>query len=209
MNSNSNYDYVFKFIIIGDSGVGKTSIVQKFVSNKFSRIYDTTIGVEYQMKVLEIDDKKVRIILWDTAGQERYQSIVKSYYRDAIGAFIVYDISNRHSFIHIRRWNTLLGENSEDLCFKTLIANKSDLRNTYGVQVNINEGENIAKKLNMSFNETSAKNGNILDIIEKKARFIIEKIENGEISKYGTNGLITKMESFQITSLQNSYKCCY
>jgi hypothetical protein len=61
----------------------------------------------------------------------------------------------------------------------------------------------------MSFNETSAKNGNILDIIEKKARFIIEKIENGEISKYGTNGLITKMESFQITSLQNSYKCCY
>ena len=82
MDSYYTYDYAFKFIVVGDPGVGKTTLVQKFVSNKFSRIYDTTIGVEYNMKVLDINGKKIRVELWDTAGQERFLSIVKSYYRN-------------------------------------------------------------------------------------------------------------------------------
>jgi small GTP-binding protein len=209
MDSYYNYDYVFKFIVVGNSGVGKTSIVKKFVTNKFSRIYDTTIGVEYHMKILNINDKKIRVELWDTAGQERFLSIVKSYYRNAIGAFIVYDIANRRSFNHIKLWQKILYENNNDLRFISLIANKSDLRDTYGDRIKFSEGNQIAKKYNMYFYETSAKTGNISDIIELRCKEILDKIDSGEIPKYGTRGIRVKAESFEITS-NNRYnnRCC-
>lgn len=209
MDSYYTYDYAFKFIVVGDPGVGKTTLVQKFVSNKFSRIYDTTIGVEYNMKVLDINGKKIRVELWDTAGQERFLSIVKSYYRNAIGAFIVYDIANRRSFNHIKRWQNALYENNDDLRFISLIANKSDLRDTYGDRTEFSEGNQIAKKYNMSFYETSAKTGNISDIIELKCKEILDKIDSGEIPKYGTRGIRVKIENLEIRSTTyNNNRCC-
>ena len=209
MDSYYNYDYAFKFIVVGNSGVGKTSLVKKFVTNKFSRIYDTTIGVEYHMKILNVNDKKIRVELWDTGGQERYLSIVQSYYRNAIGAFIVYDIMNRHSFNKIQMWQRILNENNNDLRFISLIANKSDLREKYyNPQVDFKEGDSIAKNSNMSFYETSAKNVNITNIIELKCKEILEKNESGKIPKYETRGIRVKAESFEITSNQYNNRCC-
>jgi len=124
-----NYDYIFKFIIIGDSGVGKSCIVQRFLENKFSDDQENTIGVEFGTKVMDVKDKQIKLQIWDTAGQEAFQSITRSYYRSSAGALVVFDLTNRASFENCVKWLEEVSNHGNPEMVITLLGNKCDLEN--------------------------------------------------------------------------------
>ncbi|XP_041430592.1 ras-related protein Rab-15 isoform X2 [Xenopus laevis] len=120
------YDVLFRLLLIGDSGVGKTCLLCRFTDNEFHPSHISTIGVDFKMKTIEVDGIKVRIQIWDTAGQERYQTITKQYYRRAQGIFLVYDITSERSYQHIMKWASDVDEYAPDGVQKILIGNKAD-----------------------------------------------------------------------------------
>lgn len=149
------HDFIFKVVLCGDSGVGKSNIMGRYTKDEFSESTPTTIGVEFLTKAITFDGKSLAIQIWDTAGQERFNSIAKSYYRGAVGAFIIYDITNRISFDHVDRWLHLLKQHSHPSIVLCLLGNKSDLREKRAVS--FEEAEEFAKKSGLLFFEVSAK----------------------------------------------------
>ena len=199
------YDYAFKFILVGESGVGKSSLIERYINKHFVFISDVTIGVEYRCKIIDINNKKIRIEIWDTAGQERFQSITRSYYRNAISVFLIYDITQRMSFIRIPRWIGTLNQNApNNLLFKVLIGNKID--NDYMRQVSFKEGKNMANSYNIPFYEVSAKSDNkISDIFRDIAKLIKREYDKGNIIQ-GTKGFKVSEKYFKETKKES--KCC-
>ena len=126
-----NYHFIFKFIIIGDSGVGKSCIVQRFLENKFSDDQENTIGVEFGTKVIGVQDKHIKLQIWDTAGQEAFQSITRSYYRSSAGALVVFDITCMTSFQNCVTWFNEVREHGNQEMVVYLIGNKCDLESQY------------------------------------------------------------------------------
>ena len=123
-----NYEYIFKYIIIGDSGVGKSCLLLQFLENSFKPNHEATIGVEFGTKVISIDNGlSVKLQVWDTAGQDAFKSITRSYYRNAAGALVVYDITNRNSFINVQKWLEEARTNGNREMVLALVGNKSDL----------------------------------------------------------------------------------
>lgn len=127
MNKDDDYDMNFKIIIVGDSGVGKSNIGTRYIDNKFISDTRATVGVEFFIKNLVINNTKIRAHIWDTAGQEKFRAITKSYYRGAKGALVVFDITRRESFTNTDKWITELRANGEQDLIITLIGNKCDL----------------------------------------------------------------------------------
>ena len=159
--SNLSFNYLLKYIIIGDSSVGKSNILLRYVHNSFNPEFLTTIGVEFGAKNIEINKKIFKIQIWDTAGQENFRSITRAYYKNSVCALVVYDITNRSSFKSI---------------FIILVGNKNDLENER--QVSYEEGLEFAKNNNIVFFETSAKTGkNISELFQTSAIEINKKIE--------------------------------
>ena len=155
------YDYLFKLIIVGDSNVGKTNIMSKYIRDQFNFNSKSTIGVEFGTKILTIDNKKIKAQIWDTAGQERYKSITSAYYKGAKGALIVYDITNKFTFESVYKWVQDLNSYGEKNLTLLLVGNKSDLENKR--QINKDEGEEKAKSFGLGFIETSACSGDNID----------------------------------------------
>ncbi|MGH0132835.1 UNVERIFIED_CONTAM: hypothetical protein FKN15_050743 [Acipenser sinensis] len=159
------YDVLFRLLLLGDSGVGKTCLLCRFTDNEFHSSHISTIGVDFKMKTVEVDGIKVRIQIWDTAGQERYQTITKQYYRRAQGIFLVYDITSERSFQHIMKWASDVDEYAPEKVQKILIANKADEEQKR--QVATEQGIKLAKEYGMDFFETSAcTNYNIKEELE-------------------------------------------
>ncbi|XP_069494768.1 ras-related protein Rab-15 [Ambystoma mexicanum] len=148
------YDVLFRLLLIGDSGVGKTCLLCRFTDNEFHSSHISTIGVDFKMKTIDVDGIKVRIQIWDTAGQERYQTITKQYYRRAQGIFLVYDITSERSYQHIMKWASDVDEYAPDGVQKILIGNKAD--ESQKRQVGADQGLKLAKEYGMDFFETSA-----------------------------------------------------
>ncbi|KAK6294911.1 ras-related protein Rab-15-like isoform X1 [Coregonus clupeaformis] len=166
------YDVLFRLLLLGDSGVGKTCLLCRFTDNEFHPSHISTIGVDFKMKTLEIDGIKVRIQIWDTAGQERYQTITKQYYRRAQGIFLVYDITSERSFQHIMKWASDVDEYAPDNIQKILIGNKSDEEEKR--QVATEQGNKLAKDYGMDFFETSAfTNHNITESFKRLAEQVL------------------------------------
>ena len=178
----NNYDYLFKFILIGDSTVGKTCILTRFVDGWFKQDSDPTIGVEFGSKVLKCKSGvTVRLQVWDTAGQESFRSITRSYYRGAIGALLVYDITNANSFDSLPSWLKDSLDATNHNIGLVLVGNKADLEAER--QVDKETAKNFAKDNNLLFLETSAKNGqNIEKIFQILSEQILTKIETGLIN---------------------------
>lgn len=177
----NNYDYLFKFILIGDSTVGKTCVLTRFVDGWFKAESDPTIGVEFGSKVLKCKSGvTVRLQVWDTAGQESFRSITRSYYRGAIGALLVYDITNANSFENLPSWlKDSLDATNQNIGI-VLVGNKSDLETER--EVNKEVAKNFAKENNLLFLETSAKNGtNVEKIFQILSEQILAKIDAGLI----------------------------
>jgi Ras-related protein Rab-7A len=156
---------LLKIIILGDSGVGKTAILHKFVSGQFIEQHKATIGADFSTKEITVDDKLVTLQMWDTAGQERFASLGHAFYRGADACILVYDISNEQSFKAIEQWRTNFLENASPDDASSfpflLIGNKSDLSDKR--QVPPADGQKLAKGHNMEYAETSAFNGNNID----------------------------------------------
>ena len=173
-----NYDYLLKYIIIGDAAVGKSNILLRFAQNDFKSEYQLTIGVEFGAKNLDINNKKIRLQIWDTAGQENYRSITRAYYKNSVCAILVYDITNRESFEHISNWIEDCLAQSPKTVYMVLVGNKSDLNSNR--KVSFEEGQEMARNNNLVFFETSAKTGENIDkIFEETAKEINNKISQG------------------------------
>mmetsp|Transcript_10587 Transcript_10587/g.23359 ORF Transcript_10587/g.23359 Transcript_10587/m.23359 type:complete len:213 (+) Transcript_10587:79-717(+) len=147
----------YKLVFLGEQAVGKTSVITKFMYDTFDNNYQATIGIDFLSKTMYLEDRTVRLQLWDTAGQERFRSLIPSYIRDSSGAIVVYDITNRASFLNTSKWiEDVRCERGKDVVI-VLVGNKTDLADRR--QVSTEEGEERAKENNVMFIETSAKMG--------------------------------------------------
>ena len=169
----NNYNYLLKYIIIGDPSVGKSNLLMKFANNKFTEDYEATIGVEFGVKNLQIDNKIYRIQIWDTAGQENFRSITRAYYKNCVCAMVVYDITKRTSFNNVQNWLQDVITQSPKTVLIILIGNKIDLEDKR--EVIFDEGNEYAIKHGIMFMETSAKTG---EGVEEAFRKSVQEIEN-------------------------------
>ena len=124
----NSYHYLFKFIVIGDTGVGKSCVVLQFIEGKTRTTHDVTIGVQFGAKTISVKDKNIKLQIWDTAGQENFRSITRSYYRSAIGALLVYDITRKETFSHVKNWLNQVKMNGNPHMEILLVGNKNDLQ---------------------------------------------------------------------------------
>ncbi|KAK4394030.1 Ras-related protein Rab11D [Sesamum angolense] len=153
-DASQKVDYVFKVVLIGDSAVGKSQILSRFARNEFSLDSKATIGVEFQTRTMVIQHKSVKAQIWDTAGQERYRAVTSAYYRGAVGAMLVYDITKRQTFDHIPRWLEELRAHADKNIVIILIGNKTDLEDQRAVPTE--DAKEFAEKEGLFFLETSA-----------------------------------------------------
>ncbi|XP_063231232.1 ras-related protein Rab-8A isoform X1 [Bacillus rossius redtenbacheri] len=170
------YDYLFKLLLIGDSGVGKTCVLFRFSEDAFNTTFISTIGIDFKIRTIELDGKKIKLQIWDTAGQERFRTITTAYYRGAMGIMLVYDISNEKSFENIKNWIRNIEENASADVEKMLLGNKCELNEKR--QVTKERGEQLAIEYGIKFMETSAKASiNVEDAFFTLARDIKTKME--------------------------------
>ena len=211
---SEEYDFLMKLILVGDSGVGKTNILSKYLKNNFDPDSKATVGVEFGTKNIEIDNKKIKVQIWDTAGQERYKSITSTYYKGAKGAFIVYDITRKSTFDNIDKWIGDLKNNGDENMIVYLVGNKSDLNDMR--EVRKDEAMTKSEKYNIAFSETSALYG---DNIHKIFQDLMEKVYINFYRNTNTNkdkeinkGVDLNEESKENNNSGNSQeserKCC-
>lgn len=200
----SGYRYIFKYIIVGESSVGKSCLLLQFLDNRFKDSHDLTIGVDFGSKTIRLDDgTNVKVQIWDTAGQESFRSITKSYYRGSICALLVYDITRRSTFENLSRWLEDLREVAYNKMVVLLVGNKADLAGSR--EVSTEEGTEFAKKHNLIFYETSAKTGlNIEQAFVTSAVVINENIKSGEYDLRTENIGIKPGSTFKANFDQNS-----
>ncbi|CAL9736728.1 ras-related protein Sec4p [Monosporozyma servazzii] len=181
MSGNSkNYDSIMKILLIGDSGVGKSCLLVRFVEDKFSPSFITTIGIDFKIKTVDINGKKVKLQLWDTAGQERFRTITTAYYRGAMGIILVYDVTDERTFANVKQWFKTVNDHANDDAQLLLVGNKSDMDTRI---VTYEQGEALAQELGLPFIESSAKDdSNVNDIFFTLAKLIQEKIDSNAIS---------------------------
>lgn len=149
-----DYDFLFKLVLIGDSGVGKSCLLLRFADDAFTESYISTIGVDFRFRTLNVAGKTVKLQIWDTAGQERFRTITSAYYRGADGIIMVYDVTKKDSFDHVKDWLAEVNRYAADSTCKLLIGNKCDRSD---VRVPPEDGEKLAKELGMPFLQTSAR----------------------------------------------------
>lgn len=153
--AKKTYDLLFKLLLIGDSGVGKTCILFRFSDDAFNTTFISTIGIDFKIKTIELGGKKIKLQIWDTAGQERFHTITTSYYRGAMGIMLVYDITNAKSFENISKWLRNIDEHASEDVERMLLGNKCDMEDKRVVPKE--KGEQISREHNIRFFETSAK----------------------------------------------------
>ena len=202
---NKEYDLLFKLILIGDSYVGKSNILLKYLKNQFNENSKTTIGVEFGTKNIIINNKRIKIQIWDTAGQERYRSITSAYYKGAKGALIVYNITRKNTFDNIDKWIIDLKLNGDKNICIIILGNKSDLIDKR--EINKNDGIKKAEMYKTAFLETSALNG---DNISKAFDELIEQIviNNKNIFQDDNENEIDKGVNLNDEKNNNNKKCC-
>jgi len=176
-SQRKGFDYLFKLLLIGDSGVGKTCILFRFSDDAFNSTFISTIGIDFKIKTIELHGKKIKLQIWDTAGQERFQTITTSYYRGAMGIMLVYDITQSSSFGNINKWLRNIEDHATDNVAKLILGNKCDMETRRVVPTE--QGEQLARSKGLKFLETSAKaNINIDKAFTMIAEDILQKTPN-------------------------------
>jgi Ras-related protein Rab-8A len=199
----NKYDYLFKLLIIGESGVGKTCLLLQFTEGSFTTNHLTTIGIDFKIKIINLEEKQIKLQIWDTAGQERFRTITKTYYKGAHGIILTYDVTDENSFKNVRNWVKQIEQNAQTNVCKVLVGNKCDREDR---KVSYEEGAKLAKEFNMQFFETSAKsNYNVNETFT----FLTKEILNSQCKDKDnqTNPiLIDKKDNGKST--KDMKKCC-
>ena len=203
---SSEYNYLCKYIIIGDGGVGKSNLLLRYAHGQFNPEYQVTIGVEFGIKDVDIGNNTFRIQIWDTAGQENFKSITRSYFKNSICAIICYDITKKESFDNVTSWI----EDCKTQCYKSvhmvLVGNKTDLNERRVVSTD--EGKELADKLGISFYETSAKTGeNVEKVFQDSLNEISKQIDQGQFDFEDECG-ISKGTKINNINKKKKKKCC-
>ena len=203
MSSQLEYDYLFKYLIIGNSGVGKSCLLIRFTDDKYEEGYVTTIGVDFKIKTLIIEGKSVKLQIWDTAGQERFRNIVSSYYKGAQGIMMVYDITDLESFRYLDSWLKEIEKNASKNVYKILVGNKNDLEKNR--KVTFEKGKEFANLHGMKFFETSAKeNRNVEEAFKEMTKDIINSFKKVN-EKLNSSFVIEKKKG---KDLNKKGRCC-
>ena len=196
-------DIKLKIMLIGDTNVGKTSLIKKYCNDEFSKNYISTIGIDFQVKYLNINKKKIKVQIWDTTGQERYQILAKNSFNSSDGFIIVYDITNRKSYNNINNWIEQINEAAPSHSKSVIFGNKNDLNNSR--QVKLNEGKELAKKYNYKYFETSAKDGiNLNEGFET----LFKEIMNDAVSVKATERETISLKDKKHTKKSPNEPCC-
>jgi len=157
MASTKTHDFLIKLLMIGDSGVGKSCLLLRFSDDSFTTSFITTIGIDFKIKTIELEGKRIKLQIWDTAGQERFRTITTAYYRGAMGILLVYDVTDEVSFQDIHNWMKNIEQHASENVNKILIGNKCDMDS--GKVISTQMGQQLADNYDVSFFETSAKTG--------------------------------------------------
>ena len=198
-------DYIFKVLRLGNSDVGKSSLLLRFVDSLWNDAFVPTIGVDFKVKTLEINNKKVKMQIWDTAGQERFRTVVSTYFRGAHGILLLYDVTNKDSFKNLENWLIEIEKNSSDKVLKILVGNKCDLSDDREIQTE--EGQAFAVRNGMEFMETSAKmNTNVSEAFETLGKLMIDFNSKGNNNSQSGEGKNLKANSGK--DLNTKKKCC-
>ena len=209
-DKNNQYEYIFKIILIGNSVVGKSSILQRYIQKVFQESFSSTIGVDFFMKSINIGDKSIKLQLWDTAGTEKFRSITTGYYRGADAAFVVFDLSSKSSFKNLNEWIESYYKYSNPDVEKNviLIGNKSDLVDK--IEVTKEEIEKFIKDNNINYFETSAKDGKNID---ECFTFIAEKLmkQNANKENNEKNDIIKNenLKENAVVIIGQEKSCCF
>lgn len=212
---DDEYDYLFKVVLIGDSGVGKSNLLSRFTRNEFNLESKSTIGVEFATRSIQVDGKIVKAQIWDTAGQERYRAITSAYYRGAVGALLVYDISKKGTFENVSRWLKELKDHADANIVIMLVGNKSDLQHLRAVTTE--EGTKFSAGNSLSFIETSALDAT--NVNEAFTRILTEiyRIVSKKTLEKNSNAPAMSNNNFETIVIQNptdepakskGSKCC-
>lgn len=181
--SDAPFDMQIKLLMIGDSGVGKTCLLLRYANDHFSQTFITTIGIDFKIKNIDLDQKRIKLQIWDTAGQERFRTITTSYFRGAQGILLVYDVTDKKSFQSIRNWVGQIQQYADVHVNKILIGNKCDIADERVVSTE--DGAQLAAEYGIQFFETSAKN----DInVEKGFITIAREVKNRLMADGGSGG---------------------
>jgi len=173
---SSSYDLLIKLLIIGDSGVGKSCMLLRFVDDSYTSSFITTIGIDFKIKTIELDGKRVKLQIWDTAGQERFRTITTAYYRGAMGLLLVYDVTNDDSFRNVTNWSRNVDQHAAENVDRLLIGNKCDCFLNERM-VSVEQGQNLALEYGIPFFEVSAKtNINITEAFLEIARRVKKRV---------------------------------
>jgi len=202
---NPEYDYLFKLLLIGDSGVGKSCLLLRFADDTYTESYISTIGVDFKIRTIELDGKTVKLQIWDTAGQERFRTITSSYYRGAHGIILVYDVTDNDTFTNVKQWLQEIDRYASEGVNKLLVGNKCDLTTKRVVEYSI--AKEFADQLSIPFLETSALNAtNVEQTFLTMAKQIKDRMASTSTPAGGVkSSTVTPGQSVQP---QQSGSCC-
>ncbi|XP_023227490.1 ras-related protein Rab-35-like isoform X2 [Centruroides sculpturatus] len=197
------YDHLFKLLIIGDSGVGKSSLLLRFADNTFSGNYITTIGVDFKIRTVQIDGERVKLQIWDTAGQERFRTITSTYYRGTHGVIVVYDVCNGESFANVKRWLHEIEQNC-DVVNRILVGNKNDDPDRKVVLTE--DAQRFADQMGIQLFETSAKeNINVEEMFNSITRMVLKAKKDQKERRQQSHDNAIRLQK---GSQRGKRKCC-
>jgi Ras-related protein Rab-1A len=209
----NDLDYLLKIVLIGDAAVGKSSLLLRYIDDIYEDNYTCTIGVDFKIKTIDIDDKRVKLQIWDTAGQERFRPITSCYFRGAHGCLVIYDITNRESFMHVKTWIHDFREQNKVENEKNviLIGNKKDAEELR--TVSFEEGQELAQAIGANFLEASAKSGfQVTEMFVTLAKHILSKSKLESVTRRDITRPNLKGASIDISSSTEKPKkkssCC-
>ena len=204
--ADKDYEFIFKVLLLGNSNVGKSSLFLRFVDDIWNDTFVPTIGVDFKIKTLEIDEKKIKMQIWDTAGQERFKNIISSYYRGAHGILLIFDVTDKESFKNLSNWLIEIEKNGNKNVLKLLIGNKTDLEDKR--VISYNQGKEFADTYGLKYIETSAKkNMNVKEAFETLGRELMSMNIDKKTSNQKQNKKISVSKA-QDLNLEKQGGCC-
>ncbi|CAL9764593.1 unnamed protein product [Musa acuminata subsp. burmannicoides] len=211
--AEEEYDYLFKVVLIGDSGVGKSNLLSRFTRNEFCLESKSTIGVEFATRTLQVEGRIIKSQIWDTAGQERYRAITSAYYRGALGAILVYDVTKPTTFENVSRWLKELRDHADPNIVIMLIGNKTDLKQLRAVASE--DAQSYAEKEGLSYIETSALEATNVEqafqlILAEIYRVISKKNISSDEPGPGIAGSVKEGKTIVVSASESTTKkqCC-